>query len=65
MRSELRRLTEALRRHEEETIDACDDLQQGLGEKGDDLILTLLDAMVLDSEKHRRLLVAVEKMLKI
>jgi hypothetical protein len=63
-RAELLRLTQTLRQHEEETIDACSKLQEQLGGQGEDLILTLLDAMVLDSEKHRQLLAVVEKMLK-
>jgi hypothetical protein len=63
-RAELLRLTQTLQRHEEETIDACSKLQEQLGGHSEDLILTLLDAMVLDSEKHRQLLAVVEKMLK-
>jgi hypothetical protein len=63
-RTELLRLTQTLQRHEEETIDACSKLQEQLGGREEDLLGTLLDAMVLDSEKHRRLLVVVEKMLK-
>jgi hypothetical protein len=62
--TELLRLTRMLQRHEEETIDACSRLQVQLSGPGDELLLTLLDAMVLDSEKHRRLLGVVEKMLE-
>jgi ferritin-like metal-binding protein YciE len=62
-RAELLRLTKTLQQHEEETIDACSKLQEQLGGQGEDLILTLLDAMVLDSEKHRQLLAVVEKWL--
>jgi hypothetical protein len=62
-RAELLRLTQLLQRHEEETIDGCSQLQEQLRGQGEDLILTLLDAMVLDSEKHRQLLVVVENML--
>jgi ferritin-like metal-binding protein YciE len=63
-RAELLRLTQTLQRHEEDTIDACSKLQEQLGGHSEDLILTLLDAMVLDSEKHRQLLAVVEKMLQ-
>ena len=62
--AELLHLTQSLQRHEEETIDACSKLQEELKGQGNDLIVTLLDAMVLDSEKHRRLLAVVEKMLR-
>lgn len=61
-RAELLRLTQTLRRHEQETIDASDSLKAALSEN--DLLSTLLEAMVLDSEKHHRLLLAVEEMLK-
>jgi hypothetical protein len=63
-RTELLRLTQTLQRHEEETIEACSRLQTQLAGHSEELLLTLLDAMVLDSEKHRRLLVVVENMLK-
>lgn len=63
-RGDLLRLTQTLQRHEQETIDACASLQTQLGAQGEDLLVILLDAMILDSEKHRRLLVAVENMLK-
>jgi hypothetical protein len=63
-RTELLRLTQELQTHEEETIDACRNLKSRVSKAGEGLIESLLDAMVLDSEKHHRLLVAVEKMLK-
>lgn len=63
-RSELLRLTQTLQRHEEETIDACSSLQTQLQGQNEELIGTLLDAMIMDSEKHRRLLVVVEKLLR-
>lgn len=65
-RAELLRLTRILRKHELETIDACRDTKARLAGAGDDdaLVGILLDAMVLDSEKHHRLLGAVEKMLE-
>jgi len=62
LRDDLRRLTLTLQQHEQDTIDACAALQSHLGEQGDGLLLALLDAMILDSEKHRRLLTVVEKM---
>ncbi|OFV84044.1 MAG: hypothetical protein A2W26_03260 [Acidobacteria bacterium RBG_16_64_8] len=63
-RDELLRLTQTLRRHEQETINACRSLKAGLPGDDGDLLTTLLDAMALDSEKHHRLLQAVEGMLK-
>lgn len=62
--AELLRLTQNLRRHEEETITACRNLKSQLSKEQDDLLRTLLDIMVLDSEKHHQLLVAAEKLMK-
>ena len=57
-RAELLRLTQTLQRHEQDTIDACRaaDSRSCRGDNADELLGTLLDAMVLDSEKHHRLL---------
>lgn len=63
-RRDLLRLTQSLQRHEEETIDACSALQTQLAEHNEELLGTLLDAMILDTEKHRRLLALVEKILR-
>jgi ferritin-like metal-binding protein YciE len=63
-RAELLRLTHALKRHEHETIEACRVLRPQLSGESAELIGTLLDTMTLDSEKHRRLLEAVEGLLK-
>ena len=63
-RAELLRLTKALQQHEQETIAACHGVKSQLSGESAELVGTLLDAMVLDSEKHHRLLAAVEKMLK-
>lgn len=62
-RAELLRLTRILRAHELETIDACRSTKAGLAGAGDEIVGILLDAMVMDSEKHHRLLGAVERML--
>ncbi len=62
-RAEMQRLTEELARHEFETVQACRKLKDELYEGERDLLGTLLDAMVLDSEKHHRLLSAIAKML--
>jgi len=59
----LLKLTQTLRQHEAETIDACRALKAQLPAKEGDLIGTLLDVVTLDSEKHQRLLAAIEKML--
>ncbi len=63
-RAELLRLTQKLQRHEEDTIDACSSLQARLEAQNEELLTTLLDAMILDTEKHRRLLALVAKLLK-
>jgi hypothetical protein len=63
-RAELVRLTRTLREHERETIDACRQLVSELGGEGEEFLGILLDAMALDSEKHDRLLDAVQKMLE-
>lgn len=62
--AELLRLTQELRRHEEETIDSCRSLKSKLPKEQSRLLSILLDVMVLDSEKHHRLLRAVEEMMK-
>jgi len=64
-RAELLRLTKLLRKHELETIEACRDTQARLAGAGDDgaIVGILLEAMTMDSEKHHRLLGAVERML--
>lgn len=64
-RAELLRLTQMLQKHELETIDACRGVKSELPGESADLLGALLDALVLDSEKHHRLLDAVEKMLKL
>jgi ferritin-like metal-binding protein YciE len=63
-RAELLRMTRELEQHERETIDACRSLKAELAGGEGDLLGTLLDAMILDSEKHHRLLVAVEKLVE-
>jgi hypothetical protein len=60
---ELLRLTEGLQDHECETIDACRVLRPQLVGDDAELIDTLLEVLILDSEKHQRLLAAVEKLL--
>jgi len=63
-RAELLRLTHALQKHEQDTISACRGAQSQLFGDSADLLGALLDALVLDSEKHHLLLGAVEKLLK-
>jgi len=64
-RAELLRMTRELKQHERETINACRSLKAELSGGDGDLLGTLLDAMVLDSEKHHRMLMAVEKLTEI
>jgi len=63
-RAELLRLTRILQKHEIETIDHCRAVKSQLSGDTAELLGTLLEAMVLDSEKHHRLLGAVETLLK-
>lgn len=57
------RRTKQLQEHEKETIDSCKSLQKTLSGADADLLSSILDVMALDSEKHYRLLLTVEKML--
>jgi hypothetical protein len=61
--AELHRLTQTLRKHETETIEACRQLKSQLLPADGDLLGTLLDVVMSDSEKHHRLLSTVEKMI--
>lgn len=61
---ELLRQTQRLREHERKTIDACLQLKSQVPQENADLFTALLDVMILDSEKHERLLLAVEKLAK-
>lgn len=63
VRAELLRRTQRLRGHEQETIEACRNLKSQLASEEKELFDALLDAMILDSEKHERLLAAIEKMI--
>lgn len=63
-RPKLLALTRELRKHERETIDACHGLKSQIPESGGTVMRALLEAMALDSEKHDRLLGAVEAMLE-
>jgi hypothetical protein len=63
-REELTRHMEKLRDHEQETIAACRDLKSRLPADESEFFGALLDAVILDSEKHERLLLAVERLAK-
>jgi hypothetical protein len=63
-RDELRRQTQRLREHERKTIDACRQLKSQVPVENVDFFTALLDVMILDSEKHERLLLAVEKLVR-
>jgi hypothetical protein len=63
-RAELLRLTRKLQKHEIDTIDHCRVVKSQLSGESAELLGTLLEAMVLDSEKHHRLLGAVETLLQ-
>lgn len=63
-RTELLRLTQTLHAHEGETIEACSALRSQLSGDKAELIGILLEVMVLDSEKHQRLLTVVQRLLR-
>jgi hypothetical protein len=63
-RDALLRQTQTLREHEKETIEGCRSMQSELPEQDRDLLHAFLDVMILDSEKHHRLLLTIEKLLK-
>jgi hypothetical protein len=63
-RQELVRHMHKLQEHERDTIAACQDLKTQVPADESEFFGALLDAIVLDSEKHERLLLAVERMAK-
>jgi len=63
-RLELVRHMRKLREHERETIAACRELKDQLPSDESEFFGALLDAVILDSEKHERLLLAVERLTK-
>ena len=62
--SELVRHMHKLQEHERETIAACRDLKSQVPQDESEFFGALLDALILDSQKHERLLLAVERMVK-
>jgi len=62
-RDALLRQTRMLRGHEKKTVEACRSLQSRLSGDEGEIFDTLLEAIASDSEKHHRLLEAVEKLL--
>jgi rubrerythrin len=63
-RQELVRHMHKLQEHERDTIAACQDLKTQVPADESEFFGALLDALILDSEKHERLLLAVERMAK-
>lgn len=53
--------TRRLQEHDQETIHACQNLKSQAPLEEEGLFNALLDAMILDSKKHERLLLAVEQ----
>jgi hypothetical protein len=62
-RDELLRVTRMLRGHERKTTEACRGLKSRLSGDEGELFDAVLDAIILDSEKHHRLLATVEKLI--
>jgi len=50
-----------LQDHEQATIDACTELKQKIQDEPDELLEALLDVLILDSQKHHRLLTALDR----
>lgn len=63
-RRELERRMQTLRAHEQETIVVCRDFKSQIPPDESEFFGALLDAIILDSEKHERLLLAVERLAK-
>lgn len=63
-RTELLRLTQRLQAHESETIAACSTLCSQLSGDNAEIMGVLLEVMVLDSEKHHRLLTVLQRLLR-
>jgi hypothetical protein len=61
-RYELRRHLRKLSQHERETIAACRRLKSELPSEGREFLDALFDAIILDCEKHHRLLRAIHGM---
>jgi len=62
-RVDVARHAQKLRRHERETIEACRQLKSQLPAEDAEFFDAILDTIILDSEKHERLLSAIEKMI--
>ena len=50
-----------LQNHEQATIDACSELKQQVQDEPEELLEALLDVLILDSQKHHRLLAALDR----
>lgn len=61
---ELREMISRLMEHEEATIENCRKLKPQFAAQELGLFAAMLDAVIADSEKHRRLLLALDGMLK-
>ena len=62
-RDALLRRTHELQRHETESIEACRRLRSALSGPHADVLASVIEVVALDSEKHHRLLLAVERTL--
>jgi hypothetical protein len=50
-----------LQDHEQATIDACSELKEQVQDEPGELLEALLDVLILDSQKHHRLLAALDR----
>jgi rubrerythrin len=56
--------TRKLKEHEKETVQVCRKLKSQMNMKEPEIFEAIFDALIYDSEKHQRLLLAVEKTIK-
>jgi hypothetical protein len=62
-RAELLTMVEELIQHEEANIENCRALKDQLKEPENELFAAVLEALICDSEKHKRLLLALDELL--
>jgi hypothetical protein len=62
-RADILKMVEELIQHEEANIENCRALKEQLSEPENDLFAAVLEAVMCDSEKHKRLLLALDEVL--
>jgi hypothetical protein len=62
-RADLLKMIEELIQHEEASIENCRALKEQLKEPENELFAAVLEALICDSEKHKRLLLALDEVI--